>query len=180
MLARPARFGLRNGPHRKRAPCANVVVRAVTLSEEEERFVLSQRVARLATADRGARPHVVPLCFAYGAGCFYFAVDEKPKRKTGRPLKRIENLLENPRVALVIDRYSEDWSTLAYVLVHGEAAVVHDEGEYEAALALLRERYPQYRAMSLCIKRNPVVRITPTRVHAWGLLGGRGAEPTGP
>ncbi|MFW6174968.1 MAG: pyridoxamine 5'-phosphate oxidase family protein, partial [Chloroflexota bacterium] len=28
------------------------------------RFAERQRVARLATADRSARPHVVPVCFA--------------------------------------------------------------------------------------------------------------------
>jgi PPOX class probable F420-dependent enzyme len=146
------------------------VKEAVSLSEEEKRFVLSRRVARLATAGAEGRPHVVPLCYAFSGTHFYFVVDEKPKRKTGRPLKRLQNLLANPRVALVIDDYSDDWSKLAFVLIQGEAALVSAKREYEAALSLLRERYPQYREMRLSQEKNPAVRITPTKVHAWGAL----------
>jgi hypothetical protein len=71
----------------------------------------------------------------------------------------------------VIDDYTEDWTQLAYVLVQGTAALVEDENEYSRVLALLRERYPQYRLMNLTFPDNTMVRIMPTRVLAWGKVG---------
>jgi PPOX class probable F420-dependent enzyme len=138
------------------------------ISAPIRRFILAHVVARLATADKNGQPHVIPFCYAFDGERFYFVVDEKPKRQTGKPLKRIRNILENPQVALVIDDYADDWTQLAYVLVSGTAALVDKEEEYARALALLRERYPQYRAMDLTFARNTMVRITPTKVLAWG------------
>jgi PPOX class probable F420-dependent enzyme len=80
----------------------------------------------------------------------------------------MRNIAENPVVALIADHYDEaDWTALAYVLVQGRAAVVEDHLERTKALELLREKYPQYRAMALEGAAHPVVRITPERVHWW-------------
>jgi PPOX class probable F420-dependent enzyme len=138
------------------------------MTEPVRRFILAHSVARLATASKDGQPHVIPFCYAFDGESFYFVVDQKPKRQTGKPLKRIRNILENPQVALVIDDYADDWTQLAYVLVSGTAALVQSEKEYARALTLLRERYPQYRLMDLTFAHNPLVRITPTTVHAWG------------
>jgi len=138
----------------------------VTFSEGARALLDERRIAHLATADRGGRPHVVPLCYARDGERLYFIVDEKPKA-AGRTLKRIENIAENPEVALVVDVYDEDWTRLAYLLVRGRAEVVSDAGEFERALGLLRARYPQYRAMRLEAGRNELVRITPASVHHW-------------
>ena len=80
----------------------------------------------------------------------------------------MRNIAENPRVALIIDHYEEEWSYLAYVLIHGQAHVVEDPNEYMFAQRNLRDKYPQYRAMVLGFERNPMVRIEVARVHAWG------------
>ncbi len=79
-------------------------------------------------------------------------------------------MLENPHAAIVIDDYADDWTQLAYVLITGTTALVSDESEYDRLLALLRERYPQYREMELTFANNAMVRITPTKVHAWGKI----------
>ncbi|MGE0684503.1 MAG: TIGR03668 family PPOX class F420-dependent oxidoreductase [Candidatus Binatia bacterium] len=139
-----------------------------TISAEVRRFIGAHPVARLATADAHGQPHVIPFCYAFDGAYFYFVVDEKPKKQTGKPLKRIRNILENPHVSLVIDDYADDWSQLAYVLVLGAAQLVENETEYAAALALLRERYPQYRSMRLLYPANSMVRITPRKVISWG------------
>lgn len=140
------------------------------ISTAVQRFIQSHAVARLATASKDGQPHVIPFCYAFDGTVFYFVVDEKPKRQTGKPLKRIRNMVENPHVALVIDDYADDWSQLAYVLVSGQAALVEHEEEYQRALGLLRERYPQYRAMTLLFSHNSMIRITPSKVHAWGKI----------
>lgn len=131
-------------------------------------FIAEARVGRLATADGSGAPHNVPVCYWFDGERIYFAIDEKPKRQTGKGIKRMRNIAENPRVALLIDHYEADWTQLGYVLVHGAARVVEDPKEYMAALRGLRDKYLQYRRMTLSPERNPIVRIEPLRVHPWG------------
>ncbi len=131
-------------------------------------FIANARVGRLATADASGAPHNVPICYWFDGERVYFAIDEKPKRQIGTRIKRMRNIAENPRVALLIDHYEADWSQLAYVLIHGAARVVEDPKEYMAALRGLRDKYLQYRRMTLSPERNPIVKIEPHRVHPWG------------
>ena len=139
------------------------------LSAEQLAFVNSQRTGRLATADANGEPHVIPVCYACDGSSFYIALDAKPKRVAPRQLKRIRNILENPQVALVIDRYSDDWSQLAYLLVRGTAELIPpDEDEHNRAIALLRQRYAQYQAMP--IDEQPMIVIRPASVVAWGAM----------
>jgi len=136
------------------------------LASRELQFIQSQRVAHLATASADGRPHVVPVCFAYLDGHIYIAIDEKPKRSLR--LKRLRNIEANPQVAIVLDRYDEDWSRLAWVLVQGTAVVLDSGPEHARALAALREKYPQYLEMAL--EGRPVISVTAERVSSWGEL----------
>jgi PPOX class probable F420-dependent enzyme len=131
-------------------------------------FISAARIAHLATVSGANEPHNVPLCFWFDGARFYFAIDEKPKRKTGAAIKRMKNIAENPRVALLIDHYDEDWSRLAYVMINGAATIVADTREYSLAIQNLRAKYSQYKDMKFSPEINPVVRIDPDRVHAWG------------
>jgi coenzyme F420-0:L-glutamate ligase / coenzyme F420-1:gamma-L-glutamate ligase len=131
-------------------------------------FLSAARLAHLATADASGAPHNVPLCFWFDGARFYFVLDEKPKSRPGRELKRMRNIAANPRVALVVDQYEEDWTHLAYVLVRGMAAVVEEPQEYMLALRYLRDKYVQYRSMALQPDQNAIVRIDPAHVHVWG------------
>ncbi len=102
------------------------------------------RVARLATADAAGAPHLVPVVFALRGETVYSAVDAKPKRT--RELRRLANLRENPRVALLADHYEEDWEALWWVRAEGRGRVLGAvEPEAREAHALLAERYPQQR-----------------------------------
>jgi PPOX class probable F420-dependent enzyme len=131
-------------------------------------FLTTARVGSLATADAASIPHNVPLCFWFEGSRCYFVIDEKPKRRGGLALKRMRNIAANPRVSLLVSHYEDDWNHLAYVLIHGVARVVEDSDEYLLALRNLRDKYPQYRGMTLVPEDNPVVRIDAERVHAWG------------
>jgi coenzyme F420-0:L-glutamate ligase/coenzyme F420-1:gamma-L-glutamate ligase len=140
-----------------------------TLSPEQTAFLVRRRVARLATADGEGEPHVVPVCFAYFRGAIYVALDEKPKDVPPTRLKRVRNILENPNVALVADRYAEDWSLLAFVMVRGRAELLEPSAEeHAAAVRLLRGKYHQYEKMR--IEENPVIVVRPQRVASWGAL----------
>jgi len=135
------------------------------LTPEQTDFLESQRVARLATVDERGRPHAVPVCFALLDGAIYTPIDEKPKRDSSRPLRRIRNIMANPEVCLVVDRYEEDWTRLAWLQVRGAAALVNDAAERSRASASLRARYPQYRAMDL--ESRALIRISPERIVGW-------------
>jgi PPOX class probable F420-dependent enzyme len=137
-------------------------------TDEQLAFIQSQRVGRLATAERSGRPHVIPVCYACDRASIYIALDTKPKRVAPQRLKRVRNLLENPQVALVIDRYSDDWSELAYLLIQGTAMLLPPgDDEHSQAMRLLRDRYVQYRTMP--IAEQPVIAIRPSSVVGWGV-----------
>jgi PPOX class probable F420-dependent enzyme len=139
-----------------------------TWTEDTRRFLEAHRVGHLATAGADGAPHVVPVCYALDDDAIYFVADAKPKRRPARALKRLVNLRANPRAALVVDDWDEDWTRLAWVLVRGPAAIVDDDGLHADALARLRARYPQYRAMALEDRvAHPIVRIAPVSVTAW-------------
>ncbi len=135
----------------------------------ERHFLDCQRVGHLATADAAGRPHVVPVCYAVGADVAYITIDEKPKSGAVARLKRLRNIAANPHVALVVDRYDEDWSRLGWVMLRGTAEVLTAGAEHALAQNLLRARYRQYRAMAL--EALPVIAIRVSRATAWGALG---------
>jgi PPOX class probable F420-dependent enzyme len=141
--------------------------RAMMLSQAEHRFVSDRRVAHLATADRQAVPHVVPVCFAIAASMLFITVDEKPKQHPLR-LKRLRNMAENPAVCVVLDRYEDDWSLLGWVMLRGRARLLTDGPEHEGAQAMLRSRYPQLGRMN--IAELPVIAIDIDTVTSWGNL----------
>ncbi|MEF8840329.1 MAG: TIGR03668 family PPOX class F420-dependent oxidoreductase [Haloarculaceae archaeon] len=135
----------------------------------ERAYVETARVGRLATADAEGRPHVVPVCFAFAGDGIVTPIDEKPQSVPADGLRRSRDVLENPRVALVVDHYTEDWSALGWVQVRGTAAhLTPGEPGYQDAVAALRGKYDQYADHAL--EERPVVRIEPGSVRSWGEL----------
>lgn len=141
---------------------------AMQLNKKERAFIRAARVAHLATADKEGRPHVIPICFVFDGKALYSPIDEKPKKTSALRLKRVQNILENPHVAVVIDRYDENWKRLAYVLIRGRAKLLTTGQRHDKGVLLLRRKYPQYRRMA--IHERPMIRITPFRAVRWGSL----------
>lgn len=138
------------------------------MAPEVRSFLLAARVAHMATADAAGTPSVIPICFQVEGERLYSVIDEKPKRTGAGELRRIRNLRENLRLAVVVDRYDEDWSRLGWVLLRGRAEVLEAGAEQQAAVALLRAKYPQYKAMAL--DEAPVIRMEIASVRHWGRL----------
>ncbi len=129
-------------------------------------FIAAQRVARLATADAHGRPHVVPICFALEGDILYTPVDEKPKRGDITRIRRLRNIAHQPHVQVLVDVYDDaDWSKLRYVQLRGRARIIEAGDEHARALAALRARYPQYRAMAL--ESRPVIAVDIERAVHW-------------
>src|SRR5829696_7125109 len=164
-----AHLRLQSRPESPRRGVERVKAEPTALTPEQAAFLVRQRVARLGTSGEEGEPHVVPVCFAYTPGSIYIALDEKPKDVPPTQLKRVRNILENPQVALVADRYAEDWDLLAFVMVRGQAKLVEAGTEEQAAaVRLLRGKYHQYERMK--IEENPVISIRPERAASWGAL----------
>lgn len=140
-------------------------------AEARRRFTAAP-VARLATASADGRPHLVPVTFAADGDTLCFAVDRKPK--SGAGLRRIANIRANPRVALLVDHYDDDWTALWWARADGEARVgapaarVGDGPGGSPAVRLLAAKYPQYARQP---PTGPVVVIRVTRWSGWSYAG---------
>ena len=124
--------------------------------------VASARAGHLATVRPDGRPHLVVCCFATTGDTVYSAVDDKPK--TTRQLQRLRNLAAHPAVALLVDHYSDDWTALWWVRVDGSGRLLNRDDEYDRAMALLAEKYDQYRRRT---PAGPLIGIDIQRWTAW-------------
>ena len=136
------------------------------LDADSRALLEAARVAHLATADQYARPHAVPIVFVIDGDRLFFPLDRKPKREDDwHVLRRVRNLETNGRVSIVVDRYDEDWTKLAWVLLEGVATILETGGERAAAAARLAAKYAQYQGGGL--DGRPVVRVVIERAVQW-------------
>jgi PPOX class probable F420-dependent enzyme len=128
----------------------------------------SARVGRLGLLDGEGAPRVLPVTFVLAGGRIWSAIDRKPKRS--REPARLRFLRRDPRAALTVDRYSEDWDELAWVQVIGSVSIL-DASEGTEGLEALSEKYEQYRAEP---PPGPLLALEPRRYVYW-----RAADPEG-
>jgi PPOX class probable F420-dependent enzyme len=151
------------------------------LTSAQQEFLAQARRAVLGTTGPSGRPRLFPLAFAFAFApaprdaseglVVYSALDGKPKSVTDpRQLARVRDIAARPRVSLLVDRWSEDWTELAWLRLDGVATLLEPTdstaGEHRRAIVLLRERYPQYASHRL--EERPILRIEIERVVGWG------------
>ena len=137
-----------------------------SLSPAARELLAAARVAHLATSDQYAKPHNVPIVFVWREGLLYTPLDRKPKRDDDwHALRRVRNIETNGRVAIVVDRYDEDWSRLAWVILEGVATILESGAERDSAAKLLTEKYAQYETLSL--DGWPIVRVEIEHESEW-------------
>ena len=127
-------------------------------AELRRRFA-SSPVARLSSVRPDGAPHVVPIVFALVGDTVFSAVDAKPKRSTA--LQRLANVRSDPRCALLVDHYEDDWRRLWWVRADGVAEVVEAPPVEHPGIQALVQRFPQYRDEP---PSGPLVVVT---VHRW-------------
>lgn len=141
------------------------------LRPEHVELLEGARRAVLATIAVDGAPRLVPICFALLDGprgpIIVSPLDEKPKRDADpRALARVRDILARPRVSLLVDRWDEDWTKLAWLRVEATATLVEPgDPEHRPALVALRARYEPYRTQRL--ETRPVIRFEPTRTAWW-------------
>ncbi len=132
--------------------------------EEWELALLREcRVARLGTISPGGRPRLLPVCYALVGEELAIAIDEKPKRPG--PLARLTDIERDSRATLLLDRWDEDWSKLAWVRVEATATTLARGDLRPQALTALRARYAQYATMPL--EELPLILLRPSRIVSW-------------
>jgi PPOX class probable F420-dependent enzyme len=129
------------------------------------------RIAHLATVDPSGTPHVVPVCFTFDGLAFYTALDRKAKQVAPEKLARVRNIRANPEVALIIDRYDEDWTRLWYILVRGKAdlLVASERKLCAKVIRQLRHKYRQY-AAGMLADNAAIIRVTARQITIWGAV----------
>jgi PPOX class probable F420-dependent enzyme len=147
------------------------------MSIPERAFLGAARRALLATMAPDGRARLVPICFVLDSvqPVLYTPIDEKPKTvEDPRSLARVRDLLADPRVSILVDRWDEDWAQLAWLRCLGSASLLEpgaDGGarpEHGLAAIALRAKYPQYVAQRL--ETRPIIRIVIERATSWGRL----------
>jgi PPOX class probable F420-dependent enzyme len=150
----------------------------VILNGAERRFVADARTATLATIDARGRPRLVPICFVLaplepvGRPVLHTPLDEKPKSTLDpRRLARVRDIGARPDVTVLVDRWSEDWSELAWLRLTGRAVLIEpdpDDTGLRAVIEALRTKYPQYVDHDLASR--PMIVIEITGATGWGAL----------
>ena len=147
--------------------------------DEARRRFAGARVGRLATVTPNRTPHLVPVVFALVDDFLYTAVDDKPK--TTMLLQRLANIDATGRASLLVDEYSEDWSTLWWVRVDGSAQILTADNrergrtvrlrgrpeQVGVALDALTRKYPQYVSQP---PHGPVIAVHVTRWQWWAAI----------
>jgi len=131
------------------------------LKKRLAQLVARERVCHVATAGRAGVPHVVPVCHVLLDGKLYFASDTDARK--------VANLRANPKVAVTVDLYAEDWSSLKGVMIQGGVTFIEHGPRFRKIRRLLYEKYPQYPDdAALEEDENLIVEVTPRHVFAWG------------
>ena len=124
-------------------------------------LLANERVGRLGILDLEGGPRVQPVTYAVAEGRVWSAIDQKPKR-TAEPA-RLRFLRRDPRAALTVDRYSDEWEELAWVQVLGRVSVL-EANDAASGLRALGEKYEQYRETA---PPGPLLALEPQRYLWW-------------
>ena len=150
----------------------------LVLTVVERAFLAGARRAILATIAPDGRPRLVPICFVLDPvrPVLYTPLDDKPKRVTDpRRLARVRDLVVDPRVSVLVDRWDEDWTGLAWLRCHGMASLLEPQAprggeadDHRPAVTALRAKHAQYAIHRL--EARPLIRIAIERVTSWGAV----------
>ena len=118
----------------------------MAFTEEELRYLRSQRLARLATVGPDGQPDVVPVGFTLEGPYIYVSGLDNARTRKYRNVRD-----GNPKVALVFDDLAAtEPLSPRFVRIYGTADLVERDGRFG---------------------RQPYLRITPTISWSWNLEG---------
>jgi PPOX class probable F420-dependent enzyme len=131
-----------------------------------QEFLARPLLARLATVSPDGQPHVIPVWFLWEDGCAWVS--------SYRSTRKIGNLQQNPRCALVVDIEQAE-GQLAAVIVEGSAEMLNGlQSETRARIERIYAKYlgpegvlaPEPQSW-LNSEENLLIKITPKRIKSW-------------
>ncbi len=125
------------------------------MKPRELKFLEAHELCRLATASKDGSPHVVPVIYALDGGDIVIAVDYKTKK--------LKNLRENKKVAIVVDEYRPNRG----LMVEGDCEIFERGKEYLRLLQILFDRFAYYRSNPWGEGESPILKIKPTKIIMW-------------
>ncbi len=125
------------------------------LSSKELDFLRRHELCRMATVSKDATPHVVPVIYAVDRGTVVIAIDYGTKK--------LVNLRQNNKVALVVDDYHPNHA----VMVQGECEIFERGREYRRLLQILFDRFETYRKHPWGEGESPILKVRPTKAVSW-------------
>ncbi len=129
------------------------------LPEPVKQFVAAARVCRIASVRPDGEPHAIPVCPVFdGESTVYVDI--------GSRYTTAEAYRANPRVAVLIDEYDDDWSRLKGVLLRCTREEATGE-ERDRAWAMIREKFPAYKPIGWKPRLTLALRIYDWR--QWGV-----------
>ncbi len=125
------------------------------LTANQLKFLKAHEVCRFATASKDAKPHVVPVIYAMDRENVVIAVDYGTKK--------LGNLRENKKVALVVDDYRPNHA----VMVEGDCEILEKGKEYLRLLQVLFDRFDYYRKNPWKEGESPILKVKPSKAVSW-------------
>ncbi len=125
------------------------------LNKKERDFLEKHELCRLATASRDGQPHVVPVIYALDGDDLVIAIDYGTKK--------LKNMRENRRVALVVDEYRPNGGAM----VEGECEILERGKEYLRLLKVLFDRFEFYRRNPWGEGESPILKVRVTKCVMW-------------
>jgi PPOX class probable F420-dependent enzyme len=139
-------------------------------------IVAPRRFGTLVTHGATEWPSAVPCVYAVipsrrdDGAAIVIALDDKAKSVPVYDLARVRNVLARGAAMLMVSDETEDWDRLAWTRVRGPAGILEPGAEgHAAAIAALRDKYPQYASHDL--EHAPLIRIQPDHGRSWSASG---------
>ena len=114
-------------------------------------------MCRFATASKDGEPHVVPVSYIWD--------DKHPYIVTDYGTKKLRNLRENPKAAILVD----SGGTRKLLLISGPVEIIEKGEEYRRLYKLFYSKLDWVKRDPWKEGEAPFVRISPTFKTGWGL-----------
>ena len=137
------------------------------LPDVVKEFVAAARVCRIASVRPGGEPHVIPVCPVFDGDSTLY-VDIGSRYTTAAALSA------DPRIAVLIDEYDDNWARLKGVLLRCRVEEAKGE-ELDGAWEMIREKFPAYKPIGWKPRLTLALRVYDWR--QWGLTAPPRYEP---
>ena len=127
----------------------------------QDKFLKSQKILRLATIDNEGIPHVVPVWYLYKGGIFYVG--------TSTNTKKAKNIIKNPKVSFCVDTGIH--SPIFGVMGRGVAKLVLNKKIVSSIAKKILLKYfkslNNKSAQELLAQTDCIIKIVPKKITTW-------------